>query len=104
MEFKKQKRIHLDFYPRRRNLRFTGVKENGDNKFGNGNDEEDCEKLARKILDEMGVLRYGIDLHAVYRAPRVVPSQTEKQDTSRKVIMRFTSGKDRDRAWVKKKD
>ena len=56
----------------------------------------DCEKLVRKILDEMGVLCYGLNFHAVHRIPRVVLSQTEKQDTPRQIMMRFTSRKGRD--------
>ena len=66
------------------------------------NGDEDCEKFVRKILDKMGVLRYGLDFHAVHRVPRVVPSQKDKRDTPRQIIMRFTSRKDRDRVWAGK--
>ena len=61
VESEKQKRLHLDFYSRRENLRLIGVKENGDDECVKENGDEDCEKLVRKILDEMGVLRYGLD-------------------------------------------
>ena len=74
VESEKQKRFHLDFYSRRENLRLIGVKENGDDECVKENGDEGCEKLVRKILDEMGVLRYGLDFHAVHRVPRVVPS------------------------------
>ena len=78
VESEKQKRLHLDFYSRRENLRLIGVKENGDDECVKENGNEDCEKLVRKILDEMGVLRYGLDFHAVHRIPRVVPSEKDK--------------------------
>ena len=71
VESEKQKRLHLDFYSRRENLRLIGVKENGDDECVKENGDKDCEKLVRKILDEMGVLRYGLDFHAV-------PSQKDK--------------------------
>ena len=96
VESEKQKRLDLDFYSRRENLRLIGVKENGD---------DECVKLVklvRKILDEMGVLRYGLDFHAVHRVPRVVPSQKDKQNTPRQIIMTFTSRKDRYRVWAEK--
>ena len=43
-----------------------------------------------------------LDFHAVHRVPRVVPSQKDKRDTPRQIIMRFTSRKDRDRVWAEK--
>ena len=102
VESEKQKHLHLDFHSRRENLRLIGIKENGDNECVKENGDEDCEKLVRKILDEMGVLRYDLDFHAVHRVPRVVPSQKDKRDTPRQIIMRFTSRKDRDRVWAEK--
>ena len=60
MESEKQKRLHLDFYSQKENLRLIGVKENGDNECVKENGDEDCEKLVRKILDEMGILRHGL--------------------------------------------
>ena len=53
VESELQKRLHLDFYSQRENLRLVGVKENGDNECVKENSDEDCEKLARNILDEM---------------------------------------------------
>ena len=69
VESEKQKRLHLNFYSRRKNLRLIGVRENGDDECVTENGNEDCEKLVRKILDEMGVLRHGLDFHAVHRVP-----------------------------------
>ena len=102
VESKKQKRLHLDFYSRRENLRLIGVKENGDDECVKENGDEDCEKLVRNILNEMRVLRHGLDFHAFHRVPRVVPSRTQKENTPRQIIMRFTSRKDRDRIWAEK--
>ena len=53
VESELQKRLHLDFYSQRENLRLVGVKENGDDECVKENSDEDCEKLARNILDEM---------------------------------------------------
>ena len=94
VESEKQKRLHLDFCSRKKNLRLIGIKENGDDECMKENGDEDCKKLVRKILDEMGVLHYGLDFHEVHRVPQVVPSQKDKQDTPRQIIMRFTSSKD----------
>ena len=64
VDSEKQKRLHLDFYSRREDLRLIGVKENGDDECVKDIGDEDCEKLVRNILDEMGVLCHGLDFHA----------------------------------------
>ena len=57
MEAKKEKRIQLDMYSRRENLRLIGIEEK----------EEGAEKTVRGILDEMGALRDNLEFHAVHR-------------------------------------
>ena len=58
MEAEKQKRIQLDMYSRRESLRLIGIQEK---------EQEDVEKIARDILDEMVVLRDNYEFHAIHR-------------------------------------
>ena len=58
-------------------MRLTGTKENDDEEYVKKNGNEDCEKLVRKILDEMGVLHHGLNFHEVHCIPRVASNQTE---------------------------
>ena len=58
MEAEKQKRIQLNMYSMRENLRLIGIQEK---------EQEDVEKIVRGVLDEMGVLRDNVEIHAVHR-------------------------------------
>ena len=88
--------------PSSRFLFTEGKLENGEDECVKENGDQDCAKLVRKVLDETGVLCHGLDSHAVHCVPEVVPSQTQKHDTPKQIIMRFTSCKDRERVWVEK--
>ena len=57
MEAERHKRIQLDMYSRRENLRLTGIQEK---------EQEDVEKIVRGILDETGVLRDNLVFHVVH--------------------------------------
>ena len=89
LDSEKQKRLHLDAYSRRENLRLIGVPEEEDE-----NDEQ-TEKTVRDILDEMGLLREGLTFHAGHR---VGPNRSDRT-SPRQIIMRFLVRKDKERVW-----
>ena len=89
LEIERQRRIQLDRYSRKENLRLIGVKEQ---------DGEDCENVVRRILTEMGVLRDGVGFHAVHRVgPQIRPAHAK--GNGRQIIMRFLNRQDREHVW-----
>ena len=99
MEVEKQKRIQLDMYSRRENLRLIGIQEK---------EQEDVEKIVRGILDEMGILWDNLEFHVVHRVgvKKQVGQYLDHPDWprqyNRQIIMRFVNRQDQDRVWMNK--
>ena len=91
LEAEKRRRLLLDSYSRRENLRLVGMEENED---------EDTEGLVREILNEMGVLRESIEFHTVRcvgqkrvstKSESSANSNGPSQSYNRQIIMRFVN-------------
>ena len=99
MQAEKQKRIQLDMYSRRENLRLIGIQEK---------EQENVEKIVDGIFDEMGVLWDNLEFHAVHRVgvQRQVGEYLDHPDGPKQynhqIIMRFVNRQDQDRVWMNK--
>ena len=93
LESEKQKRLHLDFYSRRENLRLVGIEEK---------EGEKPEGVVREILQQMGVLRENLKFHAVHRVGEKRWLSKDGIQYNRQIIMRFINRQDRDRVWKNK--
>ena len=99
MESEKQKRIQLDMYSCRENMRLIGIQE----KY-----QEDVENIVRGVLNEMGVLRENLEFHAVHRVGvktltgQYLDHPDGPRQYNRQIRMRFVNRQDRDRVWMNK--
>ena len=88
LESEKQKRLQLDFYSRRENLRLVGIKEE---------EGEEPEDVVREILQQMAVLRENLEFHVVHWVGEKRWLSKDGIQYDRQIIMTFVNRQDRDR-------
>ena len=89
LESEKQKKLHLDFYSHRENLRLVGIEEE---------EGEEPEDVVREILQQMGVLQENLEFHTVHRVGEKCWLFKDGIQYNRQIVNR----QDRERVWKNK--